>query len=196
MYDPLLDTWEYESTIPARGFTYGQATAVVDDEIYVIGGKSGAGLNEALDSKTLRYEPTRNKWIGGLSPIPFNSNGLAADTIAGKVYVVGTGEHLQIYDPATDAWTRGASLPVPTKGPSVVVLEEELYVFGGWSTNFKSSVQIYDPETNRWRLSTDLSAPRDYSAAAFHEGRAYIFGGHGPLAIDLNYNEIMNLSPP
>ena len=71
-----------------------------------------------MDNKVLRYEPTRNRWTRGLSPIPINSNGLAADTIAGKVYVVGTGEHLQIYELVADDWTQGASLPVPTNGPS------------------------------------------------------------------------------
>ena len=125
---------------------------------------------------------------------------MAADTIGGKIYVVGSGEHIQIYDPVTDGWTQGAFLPVPTKSPSVVVLDGELYVFGGTTDTRKggdiSSVQIYDPETDQWRLGFGLSAPRYFSAAAIHDGSAYVFGGYGPGRRILDYNEKLLLPRP
>ena len=206
MYDSASDTWEYKATIPHHGFSWGHATAVVNDQIFVIGGKSG---NEP-DPKVLRYDPTNDTWSGGLSPIPINFEknsegktfkGLAAGTIAGKIYVVGTGEHLQIYDPEADNWAQGGNLPVPMSSPSVAVLNGELYVFGGttdWTKGGNlSSVQIYDPEIDQWRLSIDdLSAPRYFSAAAIHDGSVYVFGGHGRERRILDLNEKLLLPRP
>ena len=185
LYDPQLDTWEYKASIPDEGFSWGHTAAVVRDQIYVIGGYNGIGDGDKPDPKVLRYDPRRDVWTGGLAPIPINEacgdkcTGLAASVIEGKVYVVGNGKHLQIYDPATDAWSRGASLPIlTTDAPGIAALDGELYVFGG-SNLFEcgSAIQIYDPNNDEWSMGNEMSAARCYPAAAVHNGSVHVFGG-------------------
>lgn len=126
LYDPQLDTWEYKAPISEEGFSWAHTAAVVGDQIYVIGGYNGIGDGEQLDSKVLRYDPARETWTTGLRPVPVHhqNDRLASGAIGGQIYVVGTGENLQIYDPATDGWSRGADLPIPTVAPSAVVLNQ------------------------------------------------------------------------
>ncbi len=198
LYDPQLDTWEYKASIPDEGFSWGHTAAVVGVQIYVIGGYNGIGDGDQPDPKVLRYDPRRDVWTGGLAPIPINEacradgkcDGLAASVIEGKVYVVGTGKHLQIYDPATDAWSQGESLPISTtEGPGVVAMDGELYVFGGWnSSECGRDVQIYNPKNNEWRLGKQMTTGRCYLAVALHSGNAYVFGGFDRAwrAVDTN----------
>jgi len=197
VYDPVADTWEYLAPIPNEGFSWGHAAAVVNDKIYVIGGYNGIGDGEQPDPKVLRYDPRRDVWTGGLAPIPINEtcggrcDGLAAGVINGIVYVVGTGKHLQIYNPATDVWSQGASLPIPTTdAPGVVAVDGELYVFGG-SNPFDCggrAVQIYNPKNNEWHLGKQMSTGRCYLAVALHSGSVYVFGGWDSAwrAVDAN----------
>ena len=130
----------------------------------------------------MRYDPKSDIWAKGLAPIPINHSILAADTISGKIYVVGTGEHLQIYDPYHDRWTQGASLPVPVLAPGVSVVNGQLYVLGGakddgeWSC-VVTAVQIYDPGNDEWRMGKEMSAPRCDLAAAVQNERVHVFGG-------------------
>jgi len=41
---------------------------------------------------------------------------------------------VEVYDPQTDTWTKGVDIPVPTEGMSTSVVNERIYVMGGWST--------------------------------------------------------------
>ncbi len=182
VYDPVSDTWEYRTSIPFKGFGWGHASAVVNKKIYVIGGDSGKGGLDPDDAKLLLYDPRTDSWAWGFEPIPINRGGLAADTILDKIYVVGTGPHLQIYDPLNDRWTQGASLPVPVIGPGVAVLNGELYVLGGMADDenwncVNATVQIYDPGKNKWRMGKPMSAPRCFLAAVVHNEGVHVFGG-------------------
>lgn len=170
--------------IPNEGFSWAHAAAVVNHKIYVFGGYNDWDGKQP-DPKVLRYDPRRDVWTGGLAPIPINKecerncDTLAASVIEGKVYLVGIRNHLQIYDPATDAWSQGASLPISTtEGPGVVAMDGELYVFGGWnSPECGRDVQIYNPKNNEWRLGKQMTTGRCYLAVALHSGNAYVFGG-------------------
>ncbi len=191
-YDPAADSWQYRAPIPEFGFSWGHTAAVVNNQIYVMGGSNGP--------KLLRYDPGTDSWTSGLAPIPQNRTGLAAAAIGGNIYVVGTGFELQIYDTATDAWTQGASLTMPTTAPSIAVLDGKLYVFGG-STNDPltggdlNTVQIYDPATDTWELGAAMPASRSWSAATVHAGKAYVFGGFDLTNQALDSNEQFFVPP-
>jgi len=194
VYDPVADNWEYRTPIPYDGFSWGHAAAVVNDQIYVIGGESGVVTNGQLDPKVLRYDPEADIWAKPLAQIPINHSVLAADAILGKIYVVGTGAHLQIYDPASDRWTQGASLPVPVFAPGISVVNDELYVLGGavdgsdWNCVI-TAVQIYDPRNDEWRMGKGMSAPRCDLAAAVQHERVHVFGGFDRAWRAVNTNE-------
>jgi len=64
---------------------------------------------------------------------------LGAGVIDGKIYVAGGRldndfplELLEIYDPATDSWTPGPSMPAPRDHAGVAAVNGKLYVIGGY----------------------------------------------------------------
>jgi N-acetylneuraminic acid mutarotase len=157
--------------------------------LYAIGGGNGVNLtvNEA-------YDPVSNTWSTKAPypgpPICF----AAAGYIAGKLYLAGgwfncdsssTTNALAIYDPLTDAWTYGPSMPSATGDATAAVVGGKLYVVGGrqfcgpCNGPFFTTVQVYDPVTATWDSSR---APRPVGAfgapGAEVGGVLYAIGGN------------------
>jgi N-acetylneuraminic acid mutarotase len=71
--------------------------------------------------------------------MPTRRGGLTAAPINGRIHVTGgedlnTGETFdahEVYDPATDRWTRAAPLPVARHGLASGVIDNRWYVVGG-----------------------------------------------------------------
>lgn len=59
----------------------------------------------------------------------------------------------EVYDPVADSWTAFASLPVPHVGAASAVLEEKIYILGGYCQDDYSEsglVHRFNPSTQRW----------------------------------------------
>lgn len=154
--------------------------------LYAIGG--GNGVNLAVNEA---YDPIANSW-STKAPYPLSPNCLAAaGFIAGKVYVAGgwlncdsnaTTNALEIYDPVTNTWTAGPSMPVATGDAATAVVGGKLYVVGGCgpcSGPGFTTVQVYDPVTSTWDSSRAPRPVGAYGAAAAGAGGAlYAIGGN------------------
>lgn len=89
---------------------------------------------------------------------------------------------VEIYDPATDAWTTGARMPSRRGGLASAVLSGRIRTFGGeTSSSVFDNHEVYDPETNRWTVAPRLPTARHGLAAATVSGKIYVIGG-GPRA--------------
>jgi len=139
--DPATGRWETRAPAPmARNSA---AVAVLDDALWVAGGRTvqGGGTGR-LD----RYDPAADRW-DTLAPIPVSDTGqqvgggLAMGALGGKLVAFG-GEWFApggggvfpetwIYDPAIDAWTRGPDMITPRHGLAAVVVGERLYAIAG-----------------------------------------------------------------
>ncbi len=131
VYDPATDTWILKSSIPTSIAYY--ASAVINGEIYVIGGID-LHLNQV-------YNPATDTWRTA-APIPNAAFRAVAGATTGtfaqsKIYVFGGFlDHIQpqsynqIYDPATNRWSNGASMPTATVASGVTVVDDKLYVLG------------------------------------------------------------------
>lgn len=140
--------------------------------------------------------PLFDAWTSGTAdPIAVSGSGTAA--MNGKIYVAGgAGQNqahaLQIYDPSSDSWSTGASLPFDLAGtPATGFINGKLYVAEGWvnsdSNNATTSLEIYDPLTNSWTFGPPSSLRRGVSASAVIGTKLYITGGRagfgqGPYA--------------
>src|SRR5215831_8543765 len=100
----------------------GSAAAVVDDAIFVLGGRlSGngpcSGGGPFLDTVE-RYDIATDTWTA-VAPLPSPRSDLAAVNHGGKIFVFGgcnnTGflSDVDMYDPETNTWTTGLA-PMPT----------------------------------------------------------------------------------
>ncbi|WGM90309.1 MAG: hypothetical protein NUK63_04100 [Candidatus Bathyarchaeum tardum] len=132
VYDPATDTWSVAKQIPIAVTAH--ASAVVDNKIYIIGGSLELTHNQIFDPKT-------NTWSTGAS-LPVGVDSAAAGVITDssgkqKICVIGGKKDLdavdfnQIYDPESDTWSIGASMPTARLSLGIAVINNNLYVIGG-----------------------------------------------------------------
>jgi N-acetylneuraminic acid mutarotase len=89
---------------------------------------------------------------------------------------------LNVYEPQTDRWYRGADIPIPVDDSVVAVYRDRyIYLIGGWSkTNAVADVQIYDAEKDRWMKGTSAPGTPVFGHAGGIVGDTIVFvdGAH------------------
>lgn len=112
----------------------------------------------------------------------------AVVALAGEVWVIGGFDArgritavIEIYDPATDRWRTGPSLPLLMHHVNAAAVDGKLYVLGFLVAGFAADGRsfVYDPAVDAW---TELSAMpsarrRGASGVAVDGGLIYVFGG-------------------
>lgn len=103
-----------------------------------------------------------------------------------KLYLVGgRGERLvDIYDPANDRWTRGATPPLSMHHFQGVSYNGSIYVMGAFNGNYPdetpiSHVYIYHPASDQWEKGPEIPADRRRGAAGAvaYNSKIYLVGG-------------------
>jgi N-acetylneuraminic acid mutarotase len=198
VYDLATGMWENKTSLPTR--RYGMKANVVDDKIYVIGGKNASGW---IDGVNEVYNPATDTWTTKAS-IPTRVSFYASAVVDNKIYVIGgyNGsvyvDLTQIYDPETDTWSNGAPIPSPAVGVGAgattgVWAPKRIYVIGATqpygisSTDWEGNVlevlinnvqnQIYDPERDEWSTGAALPIARILFGVAVVDDVLYAIGG-------------------
>jgi N-acetylneuraminic acid mutarotase len=184
MLDEQAGTWVPRAPMPtARS---GGGAGVIDGKIYVAGGRPPRGHDLAV------YDPQADQWTV-LPEVPTQRNHLGVAAINGKLYVAGgrfgggvgseMTDILEIYDPRTNEWTRGAPLLAPRAGVASVAANGCLYLIGGEGNDADPRGvfdlnEMYDPGTNTWHsLARMPLANHGLTGAAFIDGWIYVPGG-------------------
>jgi N-acetylneuraminic acid mutarotase len=109
---------------------------------------------------------------------------MGAVVLDNKIYAIGGQQNqdaaevpqaaVEVYDPATHAWSAAASLPFGRShiAGATVVMNGRIVVLGG-ETNYNvvvGDVVAYDPAANKWSAMTNLPATRNSGVAAFIGG--------------------------
>lgn len=160
------------------------AAVAYQNKLYLIGGRGKRQLN--------RYNPATNSWenlgtpaasLHHIQPVVYN----------GKIYLLGSLDccfpresvvaKIQIFNPANNKWTQGASLPVNRRRGSagVVVYQNKIYMVGG-STNGHDGGMVnwfdeYNPATNQWKTLPNAPTKRDHFSAALVGNELIATGG-------------------
>ncbi len=197
-YDPVLDAWTTLASMnTARA---GAAAAVIDDGIFVIGGRqstSGPCSGGPYLDTVEKYDIDTNTW-SPVAPLPNQRSDMAAVAHGGKIYVFGgcssTGvtKEVDIYDPQTNTWTIGA-MPMPTARASLVAGHsgDKVYAIGGTDGVSALNVnEVYDIPSGSWS-NASTTAPRQEAGVNSHAGRIYVVGGATPTyGTSTNANEV------
>lgn len=125
-----------------------------------------------------------SRWLSR-AQMPTSRARLAVVAYDGKIYAIGgdtpdgVSGVVEVYDPDTDSWTRRASKPRPVRNIAAAVLDERIFVPGGYDATDQASavVEIYDPQTDTWDEVSALPKPLFAYAIAAVGGKLYLFGG-------------------
>ncbi len=183
-YDPATREWRERARMPtARG---GGVAVVLDSRIYVAGSRPPRGADFAV------YIPEADQWRT-LPDLPTQRNHLTGGALGGRIYIVGgrfegganspQSDVVEIFDPVTNAWSRGAPMPRPRGGINAVEAYGCLHVFGGEGNSERPDGvypdhDVYNPITNTWmRLGQLPIAVHGVTGAAFLNGLIYLPGG-------------------
>jgi N-acetylneuraminic acid mutarotase len=125
-------------------------------------------------------------WIS-LAPLQTARQELAVAAANGRLYAIGgiSGNSVlssvEEYDPPTNRWRFVAPLPETLHHPAAAVVDDIIYVIGGYRTlafDPTSAVYRYDPRSDLWTRVASLPSPRGALAAAVIDGRIYAVGGN------------------
>ncbi|GAB2963491.1 hypothetical protein GCM10027048_35620 [Hymenobacter coalescens] len=153
IYDPATDSWSVGAPLPTG--RNGQAQVVdAANRIHVIGGIDDYNAGAAITAHSI-YDPATNSWSSG-APLPtaLQQPGavLAPD---GTIYVIGgkfqfgnnSGPFyntVYAYNPATNAWSTAATLPVTRGETASVLVGSDVYSIGGTDGAFQNAVYRAD----------------------------------------------------
>jgi N-acetylneuraminic acid mutarotase len=187
-YNPITDSWETKNPMPLPRAQL-QAN-VVDDKIYLMGGRTG-GKNSTVALNQV-YDPLNESWITK-APMPYPVIKFASATAENKIYVIGGQDEfndpsnldvVQIYDTDADTWTLGTPIPTPVWLSAACTISDSgnsrIYLVGGQPIKTGSStniVQIYAPERDYWEVGPSMLTARFDLAIASVDNAIYALGG-------------------
>jgi N-acetylneuraminic acid mutarotase len=83
---------------------------------------------------------------------------------------------------AQHGWTRKEDMPTGRAGPVAAVVDNKIYVLGGFNANLSNfdANEVYDPSTDTWETKKPLPARRALVSAAVVNDTIYAIGGGFP----------------
>jgi N-acetylneuraminic acid mutarotase len=194
-YNPITNQWTSKMPMPTA--RTGFAIVVYQGKIFVIGGTVG---NNGYVGNNEMYDPVTNTWQTKAS-MPTPRADLSANIIDDKIFLIGGKRYAsaapfygeadinEVYDPTTDTWKTKTSIPTAVTGYGSVVLDKNIYIFGGSKVSSTSGSaltvsnnQVYNSQTDTWSMAAALPDPASYGAAIATEGLmapvfTYFMGG-------------------
>jgi hypothetical protein len=140
VYDPESDSWTSKTRMPPPYPQFWPVSVVVGNKIIVTGEFS---VEYVRVQKVMIYDTETDSWSEGKTGPTVIVKGAAGATTGvyapQKVYVLGrlgeapnpTGTN-QVYDPETDTWSTATAVPASRSDFGVVVVNDRLYVIGGY----------------------------------------------------------------
>ena len=112
---------------------------------------------------------------------------VAAAPFRGDIAVVGgyladgtSTDDVDLYDPASDSWSRLPDLPVGVNHAAAASAGGKLYVVGGYGGPGVTLRSAYVFDGIRWRGLARMPGERGAAGAAIVAGKLYVVGGVGP----------------
>jgi streptogramin lyase/N-acetylneuraminic acid mutarotase len=166
--------------VPVGAFGY----AVVDGNIYIIG-----GVSEISTTTVQKYNPATDNWEvdtshgGTLAPLPQPRSVLFCGVINREIHAIGgwdengtyRGDHF-IYNPDTNTWSTGPSIPQYPIGQFAASVNNKIYVFGGWWGTYKNYVFEYSEGTG-WTSKSPMPTARNHGTTGVYNGKIYVIAG-------------------
>jgi N-acetylneuraminic acid mutarotase len=192
-------TWQTGPPLPIA--TSEVSTGVINGVLYLVGGGTTSTL-----AATLAYDLNTGLWRSDLAPRQYLGDHHAAEVINGKLYLFGglnvygpnvAAGKVQIYNPVTNSWSLGASMPWAAGSVSTAYIKGKVYAAGGIvGQNTVDMAAAYDPAANTWTPIASMPVGRNHTAAGTDGQKLYIFGGRtGRNATTIGFNDVQIYDP-
>ena len=193
IYDPVANVWSPAASmsIPRVSAT---ATLLGDGRVLVAGGGTPYDAENVLFTVAATaeiYDPQSNTWTpAGAMSVPHAEHRALRLTdgrvivIAGSTVLPSEPTHpvataaVDIFNPATNSWSLGASLPASRYNFVTATLGDGRILLAGNGIPNPREALIYDPVGDAWSFAPDMKTPRGLGAAvSLPDGRALVAGG-------------------
>jgi len=114
--------------------------------------------------------------------MPTARSRLAITAIDGLLYAVGgysgvASPAVEVYDPASDTWTKKAPMALRRYGLGVGAIDGTLYAVGGWMNGPQAANEAYDPVSDTWTSKAPMPTARTALGVGVVGGVLYAIGG-------------------
>ncbi|EDW75223.1 uncharacterized protein Dwil_GK19808 [Drosophila willistoni] len=167
-------------------------TAVLNNELFIVGGAYDVCLKEYIHPFGFRYCPLRDSWVT-IAPIQLDRCRFSLNAVGNKhLYAVGgIVEHddnseealrrisnVERYDIDTNVWTYMPSLQENRSQHAGVVIGDKLYISGGiYMATILSSTWCFDTKTELWQELAPMPTPCCDHVLVAIDNRIYACGG-------------------
>jgi hypothetical protein len=196
IYDPAADSFTPTSPPLQTSRLHHTAVLMNDGRVLIAGGDQEPGV---LLASAEIYDPSANTWTAAGSMITARQRHAAAKLPGGRVLVaggiVGDGmsstdtSSVEIFDPATNAWTAAKSMIIARAELEATPLETgEILITGG--TMMLDVAELFTPDPKpggSWKVTESAGFHRGHhTASLLPDGRVLVAGGalSGPPSID------------
>lgn len=180
-YDLTNDVWQ---TVGQTSFVgWAMYSATVGGSLYLAGGETPSKwpnrrnieVNLSDFDETLRAD------------IPEQLNGWIAFADAGRFHILGghngygPNDANYVYDPSTDGWTVGQSVPSGLERSGFAIVDSLVYIFGGRGYGgypSSNALLIYNMNEDSFESGATLPLPLKDAACARIGENIYVFGGY------------------
>uniref|UniRef100_A0A131Z5J6 Kelch repeat containing protein n=1 Tax=Rhipicephalus appendiculatus TaxID=34631 RepID=A0A131Z5J6_RHIAP len=182
--------------------------AVLDDNIYVVGGVDSANR---LLSCLERYDKETDEWtkLGAELYSPRMAMGFCSHRrqlwVAGGIVQIGrrtcSTAYVEVYDPKTEKWSFAVNfLPSPRSCLTLVECGDDLYAVGGLLSHRSGRRRIFTTvedtlvfvdERNTWINRAPMPNARHSTVAVAHDGMILIIGGRQAERPDFHFDNIL-----
>jgi N-acetylneuraminic acid mutarotase len=207
VYDPIANT--FTAVAPLPGLRAGHAAATLPDgRVMVVGGTTNftdltTAITAALNTTEI-WNPATNAWtagpaIGGRRIVPSLSRlgngrmlvagGIEVTLLFGIPIALTSTNKAQLYNPATNAWTNAANMPIGRayhQDNQVTLADGRVLLSGGVlvpdllnAANAASiaNADAYNSPTNTWTATTMSHARTGHAAVRLANGDVIVTGG-------------------
>jgi N-acetylneuraminic acid mutarotase len=168
----------------------GGGAALLGRKLHYFGGYELAGRGDSTVHLVLDLDNPTAGWQTAAAMVNTRSH-MGVAVVGGQIYAIGgqtgydanltTRNTVQVYDPATDAWSTKAGMPSPVSHihSATFVMGDRILVMGGESAHESPArtVYAYTPATNAWQSLTLLPAARFSGVATAINGKIYFTTG-------------------
>ncbi len=186
IYDPAANKWASAGNLNTPRMMH-TASILGNGGVLIAGGVRDGGISSAEI-----YTPASNNWtsVTPMAYVRYMHDGFSLQD--GRVIEVGgwgatpNGGNppltptSEIYDSASNQWTKTADLKAGRSGFSITRLFDGRILIGGGygGNNVLVSTEIFDPSANSWQYDGNFTMPREYhTATLLKSGKVLVVGG-------------------